>query len=123
MTFHELRTRRSGARQFADVHVLVPGEHSVREAHRRATDIEQAVRPPALPATEMVVHVEPLEGHHATSTATHCNGHAAPGRGLTKHRSQASALPPCRPPVGRATLPRERSILLAGKVLLPSDLG
>ena len=69
MTFHELRTRRSGARQFADVHVLVPGEHSVREAHRRATDIEQAVRA-ALPATEMVVHVEPLEGHHATSTAT-----------------------------------------------------
>ncbi len=68
MTFHELRTRRSGARQFADVHILIPGEHSVRAAHRRATEIEQAVRV-ALPATEMVVHVEPLEEHHATTTA------------------------------------------------------
>ncbi|MAG36579.1 MAG: cation-efflux pump [Dehalococcoidia bacterium] len=67
MTFHELRTRRSGARQFADVHVLVPGEHSVHDAHRRATTIEQAVRT-ALPATEMVVHVEPLEGHRTTAT-------------------------------------------------------
>ena len=78
MTFHELRTRRSGARQFADVHVLVPGEHSVREAHRRATKIEQAVRA-ALPATELVVHVEPLEGHHATFRSHHGNSLASRG--------------------------------------------
>jgi len=61
MTFHDLRTRRVGPRRIADVHVLVPGELTVREGHQIATAIEQDVRA-ALPETELTIHVEPLEG-------------------------------------------------------------
>lgn len=62
MTYHELRTRRVGPRRLADVHLLVPGSHSVRAGHALATSVEQAVRT-ALPDTEITVHVEPLEGY------------------------------------------------------------
>ena len=61
MTYHELRTRRVGPRPVADVHLLVPGELTVREGHAAATGIEQAVRA-ALPGAEITVHVEPLAG-------------------------------------------------------------
>jgi cation diffusion facilitator family transporter len=61
MTFHELRTRRVGPRRLADVHVLVPGELSVRDGHALATDVEHAVQE-AVPGAEIMVHVEPVEG-------------------------------------------------------------
>ena len=61
MTFHQLRTRRLGPRRLADVHLLVPGELSVREGHALATQVEAAVGG-ALADTEITVHVEPVEG-------------------------------------------------------------
>ena len=61
MTFHQLRTRRLGPRRLADVHVLVPGELTVREGHALATQVEAAVET-ALADTEITVHVEPVEG-------------------------------------------------------------
>jgi cation diffusion facilitator family transporter len=61
MTYHNLRTRRVGPRRLADVHLLVPGEMSVRDGHALATAVEQAVEG-ALEHTEITVHVEPLEG-------------------------------------------------------------
>jgi cation diffusion facilitator family transporter len=61
MTYHQLRTRRVGPRRIADVHILVPGELSVREGHHLATVVERAVRE-ALPGAELTVHVEPVEG-------------------------------------------------------------
>ena len=62
MTFHELRTRRLGPRRLADVHLLVPGELSVRDGHALATSVESAGEG-ALADTEITVHVEPLEGN------------------------------------------------------------
>jgi cation diffusion facilitator family transporter len=61
MTFHQLRTRRLGPRRLADVHLLVPGERTVREGHALATGVEEAVHR-ALPDAEITVHVEPVEG-------------------------------------------------------------
>jgi cation diffusion facilitator family transporter len=61
MTFHQLRTRMAGPRCIADVHLLVPGEYSVRSGHDLATAVEEAVRR-ALPDSEITVHVEPVEG-------------------------------------------------------------
>jgi cation diffusion facilitator family transporter len=61
MTYHALRTRRLGPRRLADVHLLVPGEITVRSGHLLATEVEHAVHE-ALPDTEITVHVEPLEG-------------------------------------------------------------
>jgi cation diffusion facilitator family transporter len=60
MDYHALRTRQAGARRFADFHLLVPGEMSVREAHAIGDRVEDAIRA-ALPGVEVTVHVEPIE--------------------------------------------------------------
>ncbi len=59
-TYHALRTRRSGNRRFVDFHLLVPGTHTVRRAHRRSGEMERAIGA-ALPGVEAVVHIEPIE--------------------------------------------------------------
>jgi cation diffusion facilitator family transporter len=59
-TFHALRTRRSGARRFADCHLLVPGSWSVKQGHDLAERIESAVRT-ALPGLQLTLHIEPIE--------------------------------------------------------------
>ena len=61
-SFHDLRTRKSGARRFIDFHLLVPGESSVHEAHALCDRIEAALEQ-ALPNTAVTIHVEPLETH------------------------------------------------------------
>lgn len=58
--FHALRTRQAGTDRFVDFHLLVPGRTDVARAHRLAVRIEQAIRS-ALPGTEVVVHIEPIE--------------------------------------------------------------
>jgi cation diffusion facilitator family transporter len=60
MAFHALRTRRAGAKFFADFHLLVPGAWTVRRAHTVAHQVEEAARA-ALPGLEVTVHVEPIE--------------------------------------------------------------
>jgi cation diffusion facilitator family transporter len=60
MDYHALRTRQAGTRRFADFHLLVPGEMSVREAHALGDRVEGAIRA-ALPGVEVTVHVEPIE--------------------------------------------------------------
>jgi len=59
-TFHALRTRRSGPRRFADCHLLVPGDWTVKRGHDLGEQIETAVRD-ALPGLELTVHIEPIE--------------------------------------------------------------
>jgi cation diffusion facilitator family transporter len=60
LAFHALRTRQAGSRRFADFHLLVPGEWTVRQAHELIDRIEEAVTA-ALPGIEVTVHVEPIE--------------------------------------------------------------
>ena len=59
-TFHALRTRQAGARRFAEFHLLVDGDSSVREAHHVAHRIDDALTA-ALPGLEVVIHVEPVD--------------------------------------------------------------
>jgi len=59
-TFHALRTRRSGARRFADCHLLVPGDWTVKRGHDLGERLEAAVRD-ALPGLELTLHIEPIE--------------------------------------------------------------
>lgn len=61
---HGLRTRHSGTRRFADVHVLVPGEWTVNRGHDTVEDIENAVRE-AFPECTLSVHLEPIEDPRA----------------------------------------------------------
>ncbi|MFN8411748.1 MAG: cation diffusion facilitator family transporter [Anaerolineales bacterium] len=58
--FHALRTRQSASRRFVNVHVLVPGNWTVREAHRVADKFEHDVCR-SLPETVINTHIEPKE--------------------------------------------------------------
>lgn len=70
--FHQTRCRRVNDEIWLDVHLLVPGELPVAEAHRRATAVEQALET-TLPEDRVRVnsHVEPAD--HETA---HPGGHA-----------------------------------------------
>ena len=58
--FHDLRTRQAGADRFMTVHVLVPGEMTVKSGHDLVDRIETDIR---VSIGEIVVttHLEPLE--------------------------------------------------------------
>ena len=55
---HDLRTRTSGTHNFAQFHVWVPGEWTVREAHDRLDRVEEALQQ-RFPATEIIMHLDP----------------------------------------------------------------
>lgn len=59
-TFHMLRTRRAGQRRFAEFHLLVEGDLTVRAAHVVAHEIEAALTA-AMPVLEVMIHVEPID--------------------------------------------------------------
>lgn len=58
--FHALRTRQAAARRFVSVHVLVPGEWTVHDAHHVAEDLAADVRS-ALGEATVFTHLEPVE--------------------------------------------------------------
>lgn len=58
--FHALRTRQAGARRFAEFHLLVDGDQSVRDAHHAAHRVEDALVA-ALPGLEVTIHIEPVD--------------------------------------------------------------
>jgi cation diffusion facilitator family transporter len=55
---HHVRVRYSGARPFVDVHVLVDGNQTLREAHDLTEQIEKAIER-VLPEADVTVHPEP----------------------------------------------------------------
>jgi cation diffusion facilitator family transporter len=60
VTYHALRTRRAGTRNFVDLHLLVPGSARISDAHDLANRIEAAVER-TIPGSETSIHLEPLE--------------------------------------------------------------
>lgn len=58
--YHALRTRRSGARRFVSLHILVPGAWSVRRGHDLLEEMEAEIRE-RLSNTTITTHMEPLE--------------------------------------------------------------
>ena len=60
LDYHALRTRRAGRMRLVDMHLLVPGEMSVREGHRIADEIEDRIRG-ALPGCAVLTYLEPIE--------------------------------------------------------------
>ena len=61
-SFHDLKTRKSGPRRFAEFHLLLPGETSVTNAHHLCDRIEAAIEG-AFPKAHVTIHVEPVEEH------------------------------------------------------------
>ncbi|MDM4769386.1 cation diffusion facilitator family transporter [Solimonas sp. SE-A11] len=58
--FHAVRTRRSASRRFISMHVLVPGDWSVRRGHALVEDLEQRIAARLAPVT-VLTHLEPIE--------------------------------------------------------------
>lgn len=58
--WHALRTRQAGSRRFVSVHVLVPGDWSVRRGHELLERVEAAIRD-ELPRTTVITHLEPVD--------------------------------------------------------------
>ncbi|MCA0270172.1 MAG: cation diffusion facilitator family transporter [Bacteroidetes bacterium] len=59
LDFHALRTRRSGTRRFASVHVLVPPDWTVQRGHDLCEALEAEMRA-AVPGLSTITHLEPL---------------------------------------------------------------
>lgn len=58
--YHGLRTRKSGNLRFIDLHLLVPGEWTVRYSHEYCETIEKALSD-RYKGVKTLIHVEPLE--------------------------------------------------------------
>jgi len=67
--YHALRTRRSGARRFVSLHLLVPGAWTVQQGHDLSEEIEAEVCACLRNAT-ITTHLEPIEDPRAWRDAT-----------------------------------------------------
>jgi cation diffusion facilitator family transporter len=61
VSFHALRTRQAAARRFISVHVLVPGDWTVHDAHHIAEDFESDIRAAVGGVVTVFTHLEPVE--------------------------------------------------------------
>ena len=66
--FHKLRTRKSGAQRFVDVHMLVAPEMTVAEAHALADEAVERVKA-GFPRANVIVHIEPADGQQQAERA------------------------------------------------------
>ena len=58
---HDLRTRRIGNHYAIEMHILMDGDISLREAHDKASEVEQLLRDRYGEETHVAVHVEPKQ--------------------------------------------------------------
>jgi len=58
VSFHELRTRKAGNWHYIDLHLVMPKNASVEEAHRMCDHLEQDIEA-RLPRSNVTIHVEP----------------------------------------------------------------
>jgi cation diffusion facilitator family transporter len=61
VSFHALRTRQAAARRFISIHILVPGEWTVHDAHHVAEDFESDIRQALGGVITVFTHIEPVE--------------------------------------------------------------
>lgn len=59
---HDLRTRRIGNHYAIELHILMDGNISLKEAHDKASEVEDLLRQHYGKETHVAVHVEPKEG-------------------------------------------------------------
>lgn len=56
--FHRLRTRQAGPERYIDIHIEVPGDLSVNDAHDLCDHLEGELRE-LMPGAQVLIHVEP----------------------------------------------------------------
>lgn len=60
ISYHRLRTRRSGYMRYVDLHLVVPNDWSVQQAHAVADELEKKIEHALAPA-QAVIHVDPYD--------------------------------------------------------------
>ncbi|HEY3783231.1 MAG TPA: cation diffusion facilitator family transporter [Fimbriimonadaceae bacterium] len=60
LSYHRLRTRRSGSVRNIDLHIVLPREWTVVDAHQVADELEKRIMEDMAPA-EVVIHVDPFD--------------------------------------------------------------
>ena len=70
--FHELRTRKSGNQRFIDLHLVMPRDASVEEAHRMCDHLEEDLKN-RLPNSSVTIHVEPCNVECGECLVSSCN--------------------------------------------------
>lgn len=70
--YHALRTRRSGAYRYIDVHVQIADTHSFVEAHNLSEELEDKLRD-TLPNLHPIIHIEPYEAEQAHQKEAHAD--------------------------------------------------
>jgi cation diffusion facilitator family transporter len=58
--YHELRTRRAGARRYVDLHVQFRSGTSLEDAHRTAHELQDVISS-RLAGTDVLIHLEPAD--------------------------------------------------------------
>ena len=58
---HELRTRRIGNHYAIELHILMDGNITLREAHDKASEVEETLKSHYGQETHVAVHVEPKD--------------------------------------------------------------
>ena len=69
LTYHHLRHRSLGDAHSVEVHLLFPAGASLAQAHRLATEIEQAVKNKLEPYAYVSTHLECASDHKALHPA------------------------------------------------------
>jgi cation diffusion facilitator family transporter len=69
VNFHNMRTRKSGAERFVDLHLVVNREMCVLDAHALCEDLEKEIES-RLPHTNVLIHLEPCDD----SACPYCDG-------------------------------------------------
>lgn len=73
---HNLRTRRLGNKIAIEMHVRMPGEMSLYEAHEKATRIEKRLREQFGEHTHIALHLEPLKVNGCYVSPKEMNQHS-----------------------------------------------
>lgn len=60
LSYHRMRTRLSGNMRYIDMHIVVPNDWSVVQAHQCADALEKAIERDLAPA-QAVIHVDPFD--------------------------------------------------------------
>ncbi len=65
ISYHRLRTRRSGTMRYIDLHIVVPADWSLQQAHEVADRLEKRIERELAPA-HAVIHVDPYDPARAS---------------------------------------------------------
>ncbi len=69
LAIHDLTAQQQSGQLFVELHLEVDEKLSLREAHRQATELEEAIRRLRDGAADVNIHIEPLGRHIAAPDA------------------------------------------------------